>query len=185
MRQRCIAVFLTFLALAAVPARAADSGAFLCESSNNGLAAPATFRLLSGDQQIASGSCGGSKPVPAGRYDAVIILDGAADQPTVRELVKIDAGQTARVQASFETGELLVDVTRGGRRSIGMVHLFRDGQPIGSVGAGSANRLSIGSYAVEIESRGEKRPRETLTIVRGQRRHLVIDFAEAGGKSSQ
>lgn len=185
MTRRLLAVFLTISGLACSPVSAEEGASFVCESQDNGKAAPATFRLMAGGQEILSGSCGAIKAIPVGSYEALIVLDGALDLPTYREQLTALPGKTVRVKARYETGELVVDVTRDGRRSVGMVRLFREGKPFASVGAGSANRLSTGSYGVEVESRGEKRPLVPITIVRGERRVLVVDFAEDAGKSSQ
>jgi hypothetical protein len=185
MRRPFYAIVLTFLGLSSLALGADGAASFLCETQDNGQPAAGSFRLLSGEQEISKGPCGVAKAIPPGSYEALIVLDGAIDVPLRRERLQATAGQTAKVRAGFETGELLVEVTRDGHRSVGMVRLFRDGKPIASVGAGSATRLSTGSYGVEIESRGTTRPQEAVTIVRGERRVLGVDFSEARGKSSQ
>jgi len=185
MRAPIFAVFLTIASAMSLRVTADGAAGFLCEGMDNGSSAATTFRLLAGEQEIASGPCGLPRTIPAGSYEALFVLDGAIDTPLRREPIEAQLGQTAEVQINYETGELVVEVTRGGRRSVGMVRVLRNGKPIASVGAGSANRLSTGSYGIEVESRGENRRLEAVTIVRGERRVLVADFAEVSGKSSQ
>lgn len=185
MRALTFAVFLTVYGASSGLAGADVAASFLCESQDNGHPAPASFRLLSGQQEIASGRCGVPQAIPPGLYQALTVLEGALDRPTRRERVQLEAGQTRKLSVQYETGELVVEVRRMGQRSVGTVHVFFAGKPLASVAAGSAIRLSTGSYGVAVESQGEKRPPEAVTIVRDERRVLVSDFAEAAGKSSQ
>src|SRR5687768_16919262 len=117
MRRVVLAVFLTIAGLAAGSAGAEGGASFACEALDNDKPAPATFRLLAGGKEISSGSCGAIKSIPAGSSEALIVLDGAADQPAHREQINAEPGKTVRVKARYETGELVVDVTRDGRRS--------------------------------------------------------------------
>lgn len=185
MRLLVFAVFLTILGVGSELASADGGASFLCEGRDNDRPAPAHFRLLSAEREIASGRCGVPQAISPGSYQALIMLDGALDQPLWRERVEIESGQTRLLSARFETGELLVEVRRMAQRSVGTVRVFLAGKPLASVAAGATIRLSTGSYGVAVESLGEKRPPEAVTIVRDERRVLVIDFAEGAGKSSQ
>jgi hypothetical protein len=94
--------------------------------------------------------------------------------------VEAAPGQAARVQARFETGELLVEVVRAGRRSVGLVILQRADAEIGRGSAGVASRVATGTYTVVVESRGERRRQEGLAITRGEQRVLRFEFGAGG-----
>jgi hypothetical protein len=50
--------------------------------------------------------------------------------------------------------------------------------------AGVTNRLSAGTYGIEIESRGTRRVLEAVTVVRGERKSLNEDFTATGAQAS-
>jgi hypothetical protein len=150
-----------------------------CSPTENGKPASGSLRVLDGNREVAKGSCGKGVDVPAGSYELVVALDGAADGPDQRERVTVAAGQTKSVRPRFETGELLVEVSRGGRRGVATVRVLRAGKQVASLSAGVASRLSTGVYSVEVESRGEKRTFETVTVASGERRAISVDFPGA------
>ena len=147
-----------------------------CSPTENGKPASGTLRVLDGDREVAKGSCGKGADVPAGAYEVVVALDGAADAPDHRERLTLTAGQARKVAARFETGELLVEVSRGGRRGVATVKVLRAGKAVATLSAGVASRLSTGTYSVEVESRGEKRTFETVTVSAGERRAISVEF---------
>jgi hypothetical protein len=147
-----------------------------CSPTENGKPASGSLRVLDGDRELAKGTCGKGADVPAGAYDVVVALDGAADAPDYHERVTLAAGQAKKVAARFETGELLVQVSRGGRRGVATVRVLRSGKAVATLSAGVASRLSTGTYSVEVESRGEKRTFETVTVSAGERRAISVEF---------
>lgn len=158
-----------------LPARAQPLAKVGCEARENGGRASASFRVLRGDAQIASGSCGKELALPEGAYELLIQLDGAlaAEQ---RHRVQVKAGESARPTAQFETGVLLVEITREGRRSVGLVKLLTAEREIATVSAGVESRIAIGVYSITIESRGETRRIDGVAITRGERRVLGVDL---------
>ena len=88
----------------------------------------------------------------------------------------VRAGAPERPTVRFETGELLLEVTREGRRSTALVQLSAGGRKLAQLSAGVATRLVVGTYSLEVESRGEKRQLDAVTIVRGERRVLGVEF---------
>src|SRR4051812_39368966 len=99
------------LRVATLPHALAEAKARLdCTVTENGKPASASFRALDGEKIVASSFCGKPADVPAGSYALAIVLDGAVDSPELRQQVTVRAGQTALGQASFETGELVVEM---------------------------------------------------------------------------
>lgn len=181
-------VFLAFSALfglaIAGSVAAAPSARIDCEIRENGKPSLGSFRLLAGDTQIAKGSCGRPQDVPAGAYDILLSLDGAVDAPLAKQRVDVRVGELTKAQASFETGEILVELTRDGRRTVGTIRLLRNKEPVATLTAGVANRVSAGTYSVEIESRGTRRVLEGVSVARGARRSLNEDFSATGAQAS-
>jgi hypothetical protein len=163
-------------------ATAQESARVGCEARDNGAPAAANFRAFRGDGQIASGICGKDVAVAPGEYQLAIELDGVLGARPLRVPIAARSGQTGRAQASFETGELLVEVARDGRRSVGMVVLYQDRAEVARMSAGVASRVAVGVYTVDVESRGELRRNEMLSIARAERRVLRIDFASTGAQ---
>lgn len=161
-------------------AHAEEGANVACEATDNGAPAAASVRVLRGEQAIASGSCGAELAVPPGSYALLITLDGVIGAPAARFPVEAVAGRAARVQARFESGELLVEVAREGRRSVGLVVLYRADAEIGRGSAGVASRLATGTYTIVVESRGERRRQEGLAIARGERRVVRFEFGVGG-----
>jgi hypothetical protein len=93
-------------------------------------------------------------------------------------------GELTKGKASFDVGEILVEITREGHRTVGTIKLLRGKEPVATLTAGVANRVTAGSYAVEIESRGTRRVLEAVTIARGERRSLSEDFSATGAQAS-
>jgi hypothetical protein len=164
------------LCLLAGPATAQAPAHLDCAPLENGKPASGSFRVLAGDREVARGSCGKGADVPAGAYEVVVALDGVADAPDQRERVTASAGQKRSVAVRFETGELLVEVSRGGRRGVATVKVMRGDKAVATLSAGVASRLSTGTYSVVVESRGEKRSFETVTIASGERRAISVEF---------
>lgn len=165
-------------------AGAAASARVDCEVQENGKASLGSFRLLAGDTQIAKGSCGRPQEVPAGSYDLLVSLDGAADAPIFKQHVDARVGELTKATASFETGEILVELTREGRRTMGTIKLLRGKESVATLTAGVASRVSAGTYSVEIESRGTRRVLDAVTVARGERRSLSEDFPATSAQAS-
>ena len=175
--------FLTHLFVAAFCSAIATSWAHAegsakvgCEADENGGRAAASFRVLREGTQIASGICGKYVDVPPGPVTLLVTLDGVLSASVRQFEVEAREGTPARVQAHFETGELLVEVTRDGRRGSALVHLSSGNTEVARTSAGVASRISVGTYAVEVESRGERRRIDGVTIARGARQVLKVDF---------
>lgn len=147
-----------------------------CEAEENGGRAAASVRVLAGDREIASGSCGRELTVPPGRYVLLVRIDGVLGAEPQRFEVEARPGQAARVQARFETGELLVEVTRDGRRSVGLVRLLRGGDEIARLSAGVVSRVAAGRYAIEVESRGSTQRLDDVRVERGARQAVPVMF---------
>jgi hypothetical protein len=177
--------FSTLLALSgASQAGAAPSARVDCEVLENGKPSLASFRVMTGDSQIAKGSCGRPQEVPGGGYDLVISLDGAVDAPVAKQHLDVRVGELTKAKASFETGEILIELTRDGHRTVGTIKLLRGKEPLATLTAGVTNRLSAGTYGIEIESRGTRRVLEAVTVVRGERKSLNEDFTATGAQAS-
>jgi hypothetical protein len=186
--MRKVLGFLLFAGALSVPETgrggATPSARVDCEARENGKPASASFRVQRDSTQIVKGSCGRAVEVPPGSYDVVVVLDGVADGAERRQAVEARVDQLTKVQASFETGEILVEVTREGRRGVGTVKLLRAGQVLATLSAGVASRVSVGTYTVEIESRGTRRAFDAVTVSRGERRTLSADFSSNGAQAS-
>jgi len=163
---------LLMLMLAA-PASAADDGKVECSVKENGETASGTLRILKGETEVGSGSCGKAVSVPAGQYTAVLELDGALDGPKQRKDVSVQAGKTASVTADFATGLLEVKIRSQGRDTAGMAIIRKDGKQIGTLGSGVAAHLSVGSYEVVARYRSQEKKFEQVAIERGK--HAVLD----------
>lgn len=147
-----------------------------CEALDNGKRAAATFRAYRDGAQIAAGICGRDVEVAEGPAELLIQLDGVLGGEAQKQAVQAQPGAVARAKASFETGELLIEVTREGRRSTAIAQLRAGTQTIGRLSAGVATRLSVGTYSLAVESRGEQRQLDGVTISRGERRVLGVEF---------
>jgi hypothetical protein len=147
-----------------------------CQALDNGSRAAASFRIVRDGATISAGICGKDHEVPEGAYELVVVLDGVLGDSEQRVAVTARAGATERPTLRFETGELLVEVTREGRRSTALVQLSTGGRKLAQLSAGVATRLYTGTYSLEVESRGEKRQLAAVTIVKGERRVLGVEF---------
>lgn len=169
-------LFSLVVSLFAAPALAQSPARIDCTVLENGHAASGWFKVLENGKELTKGSCGTPADVPAGSYEVVVGLDGALDAPERRERVQAKAGQIANVRAQFETGELLVEVTRGRRRSVASVRVIKGSAPLANASAGVAFRISVGTYKVAVESRGDKREFDAVTISARERRVISVDF---------
>jgi hypothetical protein len=152
-----------------------------CEARDNGAPASASFVVLGSAGEIAKARCGQPTSLPAGSYEVAVHLDGAADAPVSRQRVEAGAGQLTKVLAEFETGELLVEITREGRRSVGQIKLLQHGRQLAILSSGVATRVSAGTYTLEVSSRGRTRALEAVTVSRGERRVLSAELARDDG----
>ena len=176
-RLTCLRLLLPCVALAASLAHAQPTGKLRCEAEENGVPAAASFRALKDGAAIASGACGKDATLPLGAVTLEIALDGVLAARAHKFALEVSAQGTARARASFETGTLLVEVTRDGRRGAATVKLLDDGRELAQLGAGVASRVAVGTYALEIESRGERRRMDGVSITRGERRVVGVDLA--------
>jgi len=160
-------------------ARAQQATLLGCSVTDNGVTAAAHFRVWRGKEPISGAICGYDVAVAPGPYELVITLDGVLGAHEQRVPVQARAGQVTRGQAAFETGELLVELTRTGRRSAGLVLLRQGAKEVARLSAGVATRVGVGTYVVEIESRGQRKRDEGITISRGERRVLAVEFGQA------
>jgi hypothetical protein len=170
------AAFVTLLPASADPAEAQAQAQLGCQALDNERPAAASFRLYRDGAQIAGGVCGKVQGVPAGTYELLVALDGALGASEQRLSVTVRPGGSERPTVRFETGELLIEVTREGRRSTALVQLRAGGRTLAQLSAGVATRLVVGTYSLELESRGEKRQIDAVTIARGERRVLGVEF---------
>jgi hypothetical protein len=168
--------FATFLPGVTGSAGAQALAQLGCQALDNEKSAAASFRIYREGVQIAAGVCGKDQGVPDGTYELVVVLDGALGASEQRLSVTARPGGTERPTVRFETGELLIEVTREGRRSTALVQLRANGRTLAQLSAGVATRLVVGTYSLEIESRGEKRQIDAVTIARGERRVLGVEF---------
>jgi len=166
------------------PAGAAPSARVDCDVQENGQQALASFRVMAGESEIAKGSCGRAQEVPPGTYEMRVTLDGAVDAPTVKQRIEARVGDLTKARASFETGEILVELTRDGRRTIGTIKLLKGGSVLATLTGGVTSRVSVGTYSVELESRGARRTLDAVTVSRGERRSLSADFSAGGAPPS-
>ena len=178
-RLTCLRLLLPCAALATSLVHAQATGKLRCEAEENGVAAAASFRALRAGAQIASGACGKEAMLPVGPVTVEITIDGVLAAPPQKVALEIVATATARARTSFETGTLLVDVTREGRRGAATVKLLGEGRELAQLSAGVASRVSVGTYALEIESRGERRRVEGVGITRGERRVVGVDLTSS------
>lgn len=169
-------IFAVFLRNGGGAASAQAPGLVGCQALDNGSRAAASFRVLRDGATISAGICGRDLEVPEGAYDLLVVLDGVLGDSEQRVSITARAGAAERPTVRFETGELLVEVTREGRRSTALVQLSAGGHRLAQLSAGVATRLSTGTYSLEVESRGEKRQLAAVTIVGGERRVLGVEF---------
>jgi hypothetical protein len=175
-----VVAFAAFFRIDSSSIQAQATGLVGCQALDNGSRAAAGFRVLRDGTQIAAGTCGKDQEVPEGAYELVVVPDGVLGASEQRLPVTVRAGAAAEhPSVRFETGELLVEVTREGRRSAATVQLSADGRKLAQLTAAVATRLSIGTYSLEVESRGEKRQLAAATIVRAERRVLGVEFGVA------
>jgi len=172
----CCAVFATFFPAVAGSAQTQARSQLGCQALDNERPAAASFRVYRDGTQIAGGVCGKDQGVPEGTYELVVVLDGALGASERRVAVTARPGASERPTVRFETGELLVEVTREGRRSTALVQLRAGGRTLAQLSAGVATRLVVGTYSLELESRGEKRQIDAVTIARSERRVLGVEF---------
>lgn len=156
-------------------ARAEPSARLLCEALDNGALAAAKVRVWQGDREIASGPCGKELSISAGSYEQAISLDGVLGGDERRAPITVRSGETHRLRAEFETGELVVEVSREGRRASALIVLYRNDREVAKTSAGASSRLTVGRYLVEVESRGERRRSEAL-VTRAERRVVQVAF---------
>lgn len=169
-------VFAVFLRNGDDPVRAQAAALVGCQALDNGTRAAASFRVLRDGTAISGGSCGRDQEVPEGAYELVVVLDGVLGDNERRVAITARAGVVERPTVRLETGELLVEVTREGRRSTALVQLGAGERKLAQLSAGVATRLVTGTYSIEVESRGETRKLAAVTIVRGERRVLGVEF---------
>jgi len=169
-------VFAGFFPGVPDPAGAQAQAHLGCQALDNESRAAASFRVYRDGTQIAAGVCGKDQAVPEGSYELVVVLDGALGASEQRLSVTARAGASERPTVRFETGELLIEVTREGRRSTALVQLRANGRTLAQLSAGVATRLVAGTYSLELESRGEKRQIDAVSIARGERRVLGVEF---------
>lgn len=162
--------------------QAQAKGKLDCEAQENGAVALASFRVLADETQISKGMCGRPIELPPGRYAVTVALDGAADAPEQTQFVEVKAGATGSAKVKFETGEIVVEITRDGRRGVGTVRLLRGMAVVATLTAGVPHRISSGTYGVEIESRGARRTLPAVTISRGELRTIRADLTSDGAQ---
>ena len=179
-RLTCLRLLVPWAALATSLVHAQPTGKLRCEADENGAPAAASFRAFRDGTQIATGPCGKETALPTGPLTIEVALDGVLAAHPEKVRLEISAVGTARARASFETGTLLVDVTRDGRRGAATVKLLDGGRELAQLSAGVASRVSVGTYAIEIESRGERRRVDGVSITRGERRVVGVELAGAG-----
>jgi hypothetical protein len=167
------------IAIATSWAAAQGSAKVGCDADENGSRAAASFQALREGSQIARGICGKYVEVPPGPLTLVVTLDGVLAMGARRFEVDAKPGPPSRVTAHFETGILLVEVTRDGRRGSALVHLTAADGTTARTSAGVESRVGVGTYAVEVESRSERRRIEGVTIARGARQVLKVGFEAA------
>jgi hypothetical protein len=177
--RRVLAFSSALACLAANPAGATPPARVDCEVLENGKPSLGSYRLLSGETQIAKGGCGRPADAPAGKYELAITLDGAVDTPVFKQPVELRVGELVKAKATFETGEILVELTRDGHRTVGTIKLLRGKDTVATLTAGVASRVSVGTYGVELESRGTRRTLDAVAITRGERRSLREDFSSS------
>lgn len=172
-----LVVTLICTAIATTWAHADGSAKVGCEADDNGGKAAASFKAMRDGAQIAAGICGKYADVPPGPITLLVTLDGVLAAAERRFELDARPGTPARAQAHFETGELLVEVTREGRRASALVHLTGADGASARTSAGVTSRIGVGTYAVEVESRGERRRIDGVAIARAARQVLKVDFA--------
>jgi hypothetical protein len=165
------------LATSTPPAAAQrDQGQVTCQVLDNGSPASGTMSVQAGGREVAEGSCGVPLRLPQGRYRVDVQLDGALDNPTKSQAVRVLAGKAAHVEAGFATGTLRVVVNAAGRRAAAMALIYRDGRRIGTLGSGVTAHLSAGRYAVVVRHRTDERRFDDVHVAQGRTRTLDVSF---------
>ncbi|MDD9944373.1 MAG: hypothetical protein OXU20_25235 [Myxococcales bacterium] len=163
--------------LAAGRAIATDQGLVKCHISENSKSASGRLVIKAGDRVIAEGACReAGLRVPAGKYTAIVGLDGVLDAPEARRSVTVAPGQTARVSADFATGVLQLVFTQGGKPAAGMAIIRRSGKQIGTVASGVAAHLSVGRYEVTARYRHHRRDLGAVSVTAGGHKTLQVAF---------
>lgn len=170
---RFCALFIAALLLAS-PA-AADT-AVQCEILENGEPASGTMLVLSGEKEVAEGTCGKPLSLPAGNYTAVLRLDGAIDGP--EQSIPLVVGKTAPkpLRVDFATGTLEVKVTSESKAAAGMAIIRKDGKQIGTLGSGVPAHLSAGTYDIEVRHRASTKTLSAVAIAKGEKKSLEVSF---------
>ena len=138
-------------AVPAVPVDPSGSGRLACRVLENGVAAPATFRVLSGDRVVVESDClEPAVSVPAGDYVAEIRLKNTAHPMVERHTFRVRDGDFRTLSGNFETARLTVTLLRDGSRLPGRATLKRDGQVVATLGSGIYATVEAGRYELEI-----------------------------------
>lgn len=171
-----VLVSSVFVGLAPADRASAQAATVRCVIQENRLPASGTVALMSGDTQIASGTCSRGIEVEPGTYTAVIQLSGALDRPSKEKSVTVAAGETKLVRVDFRTGMLEVRIEAKTRGGTGMAIVFRDGKKIGTLGNAVAVHLSTGTYDVVVRYAGQEQRFEKTRLRAGQHRVLRARF---------
>lgn len=154
---------------------AAQQGQIECTVTENGTPSRGTVAIEHEGRTVASGACGRSLSVPAGKCKVTVILDGALDNPGQTVETKVEAGKTARVAVDFKTAELEVTIESKRGAGTGLVAVERDGKRLGTLASGVPSRLSPGTYRIVVRLGGEEK-RYEVELRPGQRRLVRAQF---------
>lgn len=155
---------------------AAAATGLVCQVSENGQPASGVATLLRDGQQVASGACDGVVKAEPGDYQLVVRLDGALDRPERQQTLQLTTSQPTPVRIDFPTALLSVQVEADGKRAAAMLTVLRNGQSIGTVGAGVPVRLSAGSYQLLVRHRDKSQHVEVEGLRGGEKRTVQVTF---------
>lgn len=169
------------------PRPAAGPGQLQCTASRNGTRMPARYTLTDAGGESFSGRCGPNVTIPAGRYEAVITLEGNENRAVApkRQHVVIETAETANLAVEFEVAILEVRLLKGFERIPGSADIYQNGRLVASTADGRGLFITPGSYEVHIRATagyhssagyvsGERRM--AVSLQAGQRRALRARF---------
>ncbi|MBK8169708.1 MAG: hypothetical protein IPK60_05130 [Sandaracinaceae bacterium] len=157
-------------------ASAQQRARILCSATDNGQSASGSVSVKQGDREIANGITGTAIAVPNGTYDVIVTLDGALDHPTVTSQVVVARAQQYTTTATFQTAVLQIQVEAAGRHAAGMATITRNGERVGTLGAGVPCHLSAGTYDIVVRYRSTERRFDGIALSPGEHRSLTASF---------
>lgn len=170
-----LCLFVTMNSFCPTVLAESGDGQILCQVTRNGAKARGTVVLQQNSHDIAHGACSATLTAPAGRYRAVVRLEGNLDHPHKTLSVQIEAGRRLPIEVDFRTGALLVRVVPRGATGPAVIAVYRGKERIGTLSNGVEAQLSEGEYQLVVEQAGQKKT-QTVDLRAGQKRMIRVEI---------